>query len=88
MKAVENNPQNARNCTISKKKLGVHACPQAPLATARGMYIQNQKKYIIAPPLRNPAYAPARTIMMIVLTSDGVQLDAYLIILFGNIVIP
>ena len=34
MKVAENSPQNARNCTISKKILG-GACPQTPLAKAR-----------------------------------------------------
>ena len=69
MKVVKNSPQNARNCTISKKFLG-GACLQTPLAKARsfaasdmplrGMYIQNPRNFKVGPPpLRNPAYAPA-----------------------------
>ena len=55
MKVVENSPQNARNCTIYKKFLGV-ACPaQTSLATSR----QNPKKNKVGPPpLGNPVYAP------------------------------
>ena len=59
MKVVENSPQNAKNCTIFENFLGV-AYPQTPLATARsfaarnmplrGMYIQNQKYFIVGPP--------------------------------------
>ena len=69
MKVVENSPQNARNCTIYKKFLGV-ACPtQTSLATSRsfairdmpqsGMQPQNPKKNKVGPPpLGNPVYAP------------------------------
>ena len=68
MKVVENSPQNARNCTISKNFLG-GAYPQTPLVEARsfaardmplrGMYIQNPRIFKVGPPpLRNPAYAP------------------------------
>ena len=75
MKVVENSPQNARNCTIFKNFLG-GACPQTPLATARsfaardmplcGMYIQLPKYFGIGPPpLRNPAYAPAYTYIIV-----------------------
>ena len=70
MKVAENSPQNARNCTISKKFLG-GAYPQTPLAkarsfaardmTLRGMYIQNPRNFKVGPPpLRNPAYAAAK----------------------------
>ena len=67
MKVVENSPQNARNCTILKNFLG-GACPQTPLIMARsfaardmklrGMYSPNPNNFMLAPPLRNPAYAP------------------------------
>ena len=46
---VENSSQNARNSTILKNFLG-GTCPQTPLATARNMYTQNQKKIQVGPP--------------------------------------
>ena len=67
MKVVENSPQNARNCTISKNFLA-GPCPQTPLAEARsfaardmllrGMYIKITKNLKLGPSLGNPAYAP------------------------------
>ena len=55
MKVVENSPQDPRNCTILKNFLG-GACPQTPLAKACIYKIPEILK--LAPPLRNPAYAP------------------------------
>ena len=64
MKVVENNPQNARNCTILKKFLG-GACPQTPLAKARSfatcIYKIPEILKLGPPPLINPAYAPENT---------------------------
>ena len=69
MKVVENNPQNARNCSIFKNFLG-GACPQTPLAKARSFATCRFAACISKipeifklgpPPLRNPAYAPGNT---------------------------
>ena len=60
MKVVENNPQNARNCTIFKNFLG-GAYPQSHgsrHAASRHVYPKSQNFYSWPPPLRNPAYAP------------------------------
>ena len=80
MKVAENSPQNARNCTISKKILW-GACPQTPLAKARsfaardmplrGKYIQNPRNFKVGPPpLKNPAYAP--DLIIIIMTVNGI----------------
>ena len=65
MKVVENSPQNARNCIISKK-ISWGPCPQTSLTTARSFAARAciskfPPKIIVAPPLRNPAYAPEFT---------------------------
>ena len=77
MKVVENNPQNARNCTILKNFLG-GACPQTPLTKARsfaardmprsGMYIQNPRILKLGPPPLEILHTPLgldRSIYMI-----------------------
>ena len=66
MKMVENSPQNARNCTTFLNFLGGGGMPPNPLAKARSFAardidIQNHRNFKVGPPpLRNPAYAPAK----------------------------
>ena len=76
MKVVENNPQNARNCTFFKNFLGGHA-PKPPyqrlaaslLATCRFAACISKIPEILklGPPLRNPAYAPVNHILYLYL---------------------
>ena len=68
MKVVENNPQNARNCTIFKNFLG-GACPQTPLAKARSfaardmtMYIKNPRNFKVGPPPEKSCIRPWATV--------------------------
>ena len=67
MKVVENSLKTHEFAPFFKIFF-LRVCPQTLLAKARsfaardmplrGMYIQNHKKIKVAPPLRNPAYAP------------------------------
>ena len=65
MKVVENSPQNARNCTISKKFLR-SAWTETPIAIARDMPTLSPKNFKVGPPpLRNPADAPVVNVVII-----------------------
>ena len=60
MKVVENSLKTHEFAPFFKIFLlgGMPPNPPSKSSQLRGMYIQNHKKFKVAPPLRNPAYAP------------------------------
>ena len=85
MKVDENSPQNARNCTISKKISwgGMPPNPPNKGSQLRAMYIQIPRNFKVGPPpLRNPAYAPVLFNWPIVSNSDDRYLITFILFLY------